>query len=212
MATGEPTPAQIEEMVKEFSEWEIGGGKFEGKGKDVTVLNEWKESSGRAFNLKNESQVRYIGYETQRFGVKLGYSGDATTGTAAKMARWFFRRANGKDGAVRYGEELAIGYGTKPSFYRYAHQTFGINLVNTDTPAYEWRLIGVGKNGQTVKTGDWVALWNDTEEGFVIYFDRNAGVDLGWPDSQRWEDKIVDVVWNKAKDAAVAYVKSYVGG
>jgi len=200
-------------MVNNFAEWQLGGGKFAGAGQEVDVLNSWRENSGLAFNLKNGAQVRYIGWESQRWGVNLGYSSDATANTAHKMARWFFRRRDGSGPTVRYGELVAMGYGTSPSFYKYAHTAIGINLVNTGTPAYEWRLIGTpGTAGQPVKTGQWLAIWNEVEKGFLIYFDRNMGWDAGWPDSQRWEDQLLDLVWNESKEAAEEYINSYAKG
>jgi hypothetical protein len=119
------TAADIEQMVKNFSEWELGGGQFAGAGQEVDVLNTWRENSGVAFNLKNRHQVRYIGWEPQRWGVSLGYSDDAGADTARKMARWFFRRQDGSSQTVRYGELLAMAYGTSPSFYKYAVTTSG---------------------------------------------------------------------------------------
>jgi len=207
------TAKEIEKMVKNFSEWELGGGKFAGAGQEVDVLNSWREKSGLAFNLKNSVQVRYVGWEKQKLGVNLGYSDDATTETAHKMARWFFRRQDGSTRKVRYGELIAMGYGTAPSFYKYAVTTIGINLENTGTPSYEWRLIGPpGTAGQPVKTGQWLAIWNEVEDGFLIYFDRDAGVDLGWPDSKTWTEQIIGLAWKAAKAAAKAYVESYAQG
>jgi hypothetical protein len=84
-------------MIKNFGEWELGGGKFAGAGQEVDVFNSWRENSGVAFNLKNSARVRYIGWGTQRWGVNLVYSNNATTDTAHKMARWFFRRRDGSD-------------------------------------------------------------------------------------------------------------------
>jgi hypothetical protein len=206
------TAAEIEKLVKNFSEWELGGGKFAGAGQEVDVLNSWRENSGAAFNLKNSVQVRYVGWEEQQWGVNLGYSDDATTETAHKMARWFFRRQDGSSQTVRYGELIAMGYGTAPSFYKYAVTEVGINLENTGTPSYEWRLIGPqGTAGQPVKTGQWLAIWNEVEEGFLIYFDRNKGFDLGWPDSQRWEKQLMDLAWEAAKEAAKTYIEAYAG-
>lgn len=207
------TPAEIEQMIADFAEWQLGGGKFAGAGQQVDVLNSWREDSGVAFNLKNQATVRYVGWERQTWGVNLGYSSDATTETAHKMARWFFRRLDGSNDPVRYGELIAMGYGTSPSFYKYATTTIGINLINTSRPSYEWRFIGPeGSAGQPVTTGQWLAIWNETEDGFLIYFDRNAGVDLGWPDSQRWEDALADLAWDAAKKAAETYIKAYIAG
>jgi hypothetical protein len=31
-----------------------------------------------------------------------------------------------------------------------------------------------------VKTGQWLAIWNDAVRGFTIYADRHAGFDVPW--------------------------------
>jgi hypothetical protein len=63
-----------------------------------------------------------------------------------------------------------------------------------------------------VKTGEWLAIWNEVEQGFLIYFDRNLGWDAGWPDNQRWEDQLADLVWEASKDAAEEDIKAYISG
>lgn len=42
------------------------------------------------------------------------------------------------DTAQLYGDWVAVGYGTSPSFYRYQDRNLGINLGNTEAPVYEW--------------------------------------------------------------------------
>ena len=206
-------PAEIEEMVMHFSEWELGGGKFAGAGQEVEVLNSWRENSGVAYNLKHLGQRRYIGWEKQTFGVNLGYSDDATDETARKMARWFFRRQDGSSRTVRYGEPIAMGYGTSPSFYKHKVTKIGVNLENTGSPSYEWRLIGLpGSAGQPVKTGQRLAIWNDVAGGFFIRFDREVGGDFGWPTSRTWETQFKDLAWKAAKEAAKTYISTYTGG
>jgi hypothetical protein len=138
------TNKAVEETIERFKEWELGGGKFQGAGQQVETLDSWKENSGRSFNLKHRVQKKYLGWEDWGFGhpgVNLGYSDDATKETAKKRARWFFKRSSGA-GPVRYGEAIAMGYGTSPSFYKYA-ETIGpvVNIANTGTPSYEWRLV-----------------------------------------------------------------------
>lgn len=58
------------------------------------------------------------------------------------------------DTAQLYGDWVAVGYGTSPSFYRYQDRNLGINLGNTEAPVYEWALIGApGTEGQAVAAG-----------------------------------------------------------
>jgi hypothetical protein len=125
---------QIGTVIDNCRAWHLGRGTNKGAGQAVDTLTSWRENSGAAFNLKNSVQLRYVGWEEQQWGVNLGYSDDATTETAHKMARWFFRRQDGSSQTVRYGELIAMGYGTAPSFYKYAVTEVGINLENTGTP------------------------------------------------------------------------------
>lgn len=116
------------------------------------------------------------------------------------------------DTAQLYGDGVAMGYGTSPSFYRYQDRNLGINLGNTEAPVYEWALIGApGTEGQAIAAGTPVPIWN-THGTFLIHFDRTAGVDLGGPDSKTWGEQIGQVAWEKAKVALETYVKSYIGG
>ena len=158
---------------------------------EVPVLASWSEATDRRFNLKNKGLRKFLQWESQTFGINLGYTDNAEPDTARKVARWFFRRSGSGTGPVVYGEAVAMGYGTSPSFYKYEDRALGVNIGNTGTPSYEWRLIGEpGTGGKPVKTGNWLAIYNDVERDFLIYFNRDAGVDLGWPDSKTWSDQV----------------------
>lgn len=175
-------------------------------------MSSWRESSGLSFNLKNQENKRYLGWKGGQVGVNLGYSPDATSETARRMARWFFKRPSGT-GPIRYGEPLAMGYGTSPSFYRYTNTFIGVNLENTGTPAYEWRVLGApGTVGTPVRTGQKVAIFNDVEADFLIRFDRDAGVDLGWPTSRTWFQQGRDTLKKVVLEAVEEYIKAQLGG
>ena len=73
---------------------------------------------------------------------------------------------------IRYGQSVALGYGTSPSYIYYAERTFGINLDWSAMPRFDWKLLG-GKTGQEVRSGDWLALYNQTARDCLIYFDRD---------------------------------------
>lgn len=124
------------------------------------------------------------------------------------MSRWFFTRPDGTTRPLRYGDRVAIGNGDNPSYIRYAHQTWGINLDYSRAPRYEWKLLG-GKVGTQVRSGDWLAIYNTVTRQPLISFDRNVGADLGWPDSERWEDQVDDIIMKFIKDhwrEGVAYL------
>ena len=97
-----------------------------------------------------------------------------------------------------------------PSYIYYAERTFGVNLDWSATPRFDWQLLG-GKTGQEVRSGDWLALYNQTARDCLIYFDRTVGGDIGWPSSETWTDEIEDVVMQAIRDhwkEAVAYLLS----
>ena len=110
------------------------------------------------------------------------------------MSRWFARRESGDTASpLLYGERLALGYGTKPSFYRYDHRQVGINLSNVDGPSYEWVIYG-GPAGTPVKAGASIGLYNvnvETDHGrgdFVVRHLRQGAGNIGWissPESWR---------------------------
>jgi hypothetical protein len=166
------TGKTVQEAIERFKAWTLGGGKSPGAGQQVDTLDKWREDSGLSFNLKHRNQKRYLQWEEQTFGVNLGYSDDASPQTARAKARWFFKRPSGS-GPVWYGEAVAMGFGTHPSFYKYANTAIGVNVENTGTPSYEWRFIGgSGTAGTPVKTGEWPAIYNDIKGNFRAYFDR----------------------------------------
>jgi hypothetical protein len=71
----------------------------------------------------------------QTFGINLVYTRDATDATAHAVARWFFTRTGSGSGPVLYGEVVAMGYGTRPSYYKYGKRDGpAVNIVNTEAP------------------------------------------------------------------------------
>jgi hypothetical protein len=204
----------VEAGVERFREWQLAGGRFKGP-QEVPTLAKWSESTDHRFNLKNLSVRKFLQWEKWNFGINLGYTDDATVATAHKVARWFFTRRGSGSGPVLYGEVVAMGYGTSPSYYKYEERKGPVvNIVNTGTPSFEWKLIGGPADaGKPVKTGDDIAIFNEHQAaGFLIYFDRKkgipggftggvTGVDLGWSTSVPIADK--------AFKQAVEYAKRY---
>ena len=152
----------------------------------------------RNTNLKNTMERRFLQYEHQTFGINLGWTDDASAATGARVSRWFFTR-NDTTHPIRYGNTVAIGNGESPSYIRYADRTFGINLDWSDTPRYEWKLLG-GKKGQVVRSGDRLSIYNTVTKQPLISFDRTVGADIGWPNSETWGQQVSDVVMGFIKD------------
>ncbi len=155
--------------------------------------------SSRNYNLKNLQTRRFLQWEHQTVGINLGWTDDATVQTAKKVARWFLTRSTTDRTPLRYGELLGLGNGGNPSFIRYSKRTFGINLDWSNTPVFEWKILG-GPIGQPVNSGKWLALYNQKAGDCLIHFDRTVGGDIGWPGSQTWFDQLGDVLTKAVKD------------
>lgn len=200
------SPAALESLVDDMKQWVIGAGNSG----VVLPKKKFNEHAERNYNLKGLQIGRFLQHEEQRFGINLGWTDDASPQTAAKVARWFFSRAASDDGAIRYGETIALANGGDPSFIRYAERSVGINLDWSKTAVFEWKVLG-GTPGAPVQTGQRVALFNEKANECLIYFDRTAGGDIGWPTSQRWEDKLTSLAVKIGKEAAKKAVLAALG-
>jgi hypothetical protein len=164
----------------------------------------------RNTNLKNSHQRKFLQWEEQTFGINLGWTDDASLATAVRVSRWFFTKPADDPSPILYGQPIALGYGISPSYIYYAERTVGINLEWSATPRFDWQLLG-GKIGQEARSGDWLALYNETARDCMIWFDRDVGADIGWPSSETWSQQLEDAVLQAVKDhwqEAVAYLLS----
>ncbi len=191
-----------------LKQWTFGGGT---KGTALRQKERFDVHPDRNYTLKSRDPRKFLQHEKQRAGINLGWTDDAEPSTAAKVRRWFLNRREGSSEPITYGEPVALGNGGSPSYIRYKTRSMGINLDWSDAPIFEWRLMG-GKVGSPVKTGEYLGIYNDASKEFLIYFDRTAGGDIGWPSSQTWWDQGKDRVKKAAKKAAEDYVKNQLGG
>ncbi len=190
-----PTP----ELLDELKQWKIST--------PTAPTRLWPKPNfdgpaERNYTLKNKRVRKFLQNETQRFGINLGWTDDAEPVTAAKVARWFFARNGGASGPLVYGETVAIGNGRKPSFIRYEQRTVGINLGWSDTPVCEWKLVG-GPAGTEIDPTRYLAIYNEKAEEFLVFFDRTAGGDIGWPSSQTWGAQLSGELLEYAKKEAL---------
>lgn len=190
-----------------FAQWQFGGATAG----DVLPLPAFSERSPHTYTLKGLPPRAYLQYESQTFGINLGWSDDASPQTAQRVRRWFVARPAGRTDAVRHGERVALAYGGEPSFLKYADREFGVNLDWSADPVYEWRILG-GAPGTPVRTGRSVALFNQSADGgrgeFLVHFDRTVGGDIGWPSSRTWGEQLraagVDLLTAEAKKLLVS--------
>lgn len=187
------------------------------KGGPVRPKTTFEGPGDRNFQLKNKRPIKFLQYEKQTTGINLGWTDNASAATAKRVQRWFFRRDGGDESPIRYGEPVAMGYGTKPSWLCYETRTFGINLRYKDNPCYQWKLLG-GTLGQPVKVDQWLAIYNTKINEFLIYFEREGqgSAWVGWPSSKTWadqaKDKLGDLADKALEKAIEGTVKALLGG
>jgi hypothetical protein len=186
-----------------LKQWTLGSNKP----RALLPKREFNGPPERNYNLKNKRIRKFLQYEEQTWGINLGWTDDAEPATATRVRRWFCARASGDTKPVRYGETIALGYGIKPSFIHRTHRDVGIDLDWSETPVFEWKLLG-GKIGQEVATGQWLAVYNTKGRECLLHYNRALGGDIGWPSSQSFfeqlEDVLADAVKNHWKEALAA--------
>jgi hypothetical protein len=189
--TTDAVAAAVAELARSYRQWRIGTGRTG----PVQPQRSFREGSDRNYTLLNDAVGRFLQWEHQTWGINLGWTDDAGAETGALVARWFLARQAAATGPVRYGEVLAVGNGTQPSFVKFQERTFGINLGYADDPHYEWTVLG-GTPGTPVGCGEPVAIHNvratsASVPGLLRWFDRSVGGDLGWPDTRTWGEPVL---------------------
>jgi hypothetical protein len=186
-------------LLDELKQWKISSPS---KPLQLLPKSSFEGPAERNYTLKNKRVRKFLQNETQRFGINLGWTDDAEPATARKVARWFFTRNGVSAGSLVYGETVAIGNGRKPSFIRYEKRTVGVNLGWSDAPVFEWKLVG-GPAGLKIDPNQYLAIYNEKAGEFLVFFDRTAGGDIGWPSSQTWGDQLTAELLEYAKKEAL---------
>ncbi|WP_213956958.1 hypothetical protein [Variovorax sp. dw_954] len=81
--------ANISEVAESFRQW-----KFMTTTPATLVLPKEKFDGlpDRNFSLKNDNAKKYLQYESQTFGINLGWTDNASPTTAEKVAKFFLNR------------------------------------------------------------------------------------------------------------------------
>lgn len=188
------------QIMAKYKQWMVGANSPG----PVLVYNARDHRSN--YNLKGSVNRKFLHYEKQGTGrgINLGWTSNASASTANKNSKWHFSRQFNAKGPILYGETIAISWGDgKQPYIRYSERHVGINLDWSKRPVYEWTLLG-GEPQTPVKGGqDWLVIYNLKHDAPLIHFDRTAGADIGWPDSQTWGLQTVKSVGNAATKTAV---------
>lgn len=156
------------------------------------------------FNQTNAQAIKY-GKRGSLGGINLVWD-KSTTLTNAHFEN------EGNQGAIKYGEKVAFKIdGIKTPFLRYARRNIGINLTWSETPVFEWMIVG-GAEGTPVKLETPFALINTVEKDFLIYAKRGGeAINLRWY-LDRNKGGYLDQAKTLVKDEGFKYAAAYLLG
>ena len=80
--------------------------------------------------------------------------------------------------SLKYNETFAL-YVKGHGYVRYEERDRGINLGWSEAPVYEWKIV-LGTQRTTVPSNTPVALFNLTRNDYMIYAQREYGINLKW--------------------------------
>ena len=149
--TVRPDPSQFPQSVSQNMQQWFG-------------LSGVNDGTGDLFNAQRNMSLTHA---NQTFGVDLDYAEDP--------ALWKIEAQGGPH--LMYGQAVALrvwGGG----WVKYGNETWGVDLVLSDTPSYEWHLVGEAP-GTTIANGSF-ALWNSATNRYLVASHQTWGVSLDW--------------------------------
>jgi hypothetical protein len=173
------TGARAQEPVPHLLDWKAAGGTG-------------AIQSGAPFTLKNVTEKEGVRFGTRTWGINLVWDARESPDNI-KFEKQFH------SGAVNYAEPIAI-YVTGGGYLKYEKTRFGINLVYSRVPSFEWRA-GGGDEGKPIKFGDEFALLNDVEHDAMIYGKRPVGINLVWMKD------FYKSIWDRIKPTVLTVLK-----
>jgi hypothetical protein len=127
-------------------------------------LNNANDGTG---DLYNSAEDLSLTHANQTFGVDLDWQ--------TNPALWKIEAQGGPQ--LMHGQAVALrvwGGG----WLKYGNETFGITLVLSETPVYEWYVLN-NTPGSTLDDGSF-ALWNSAAKDFLVAGHRSIGASLDW--------------------------------
>jgi hypothetical protein len=121
--------------------------------------------SNQAFRLKNIYKGSLVGYGSRTFGVDMEW-GDHGDWIASLPAG-----SGASTRAITQADHVALYNTMSKKYLAYGYENFGVDLVWSDTPRFEWQLAGTGKNR---------GLYNSTYHDYLQYGERTWGINLQW--------------------------------
>jgi len=122
--------------------------------------------------LYNHAANMYLQYEDRTFGVSLSWSENQQNNVKLE-------RQGSIPQPLMLGEAVAIrvwGGG----WLAHGIQGFGVDLVLSDTPVYEWYLVSGAPPGTTISSSAPFALWNRSAGDYLVNGDQTWSIGLNW--------------------------------
>lgn len=192
-------PDVFKKMASMYQNWVINPNN---KG---SVMVSPRGGSGPIYpvSIKGLTTRKFLHYEKNKYGINIGWTNDASKSTEKANRNWRIERSGNSSGPLRYGEKVAIGWMKNKPFIRYQSRKWGINLVWSDKPSYEWIVLG-GKG--VVRSGsNRVILYNTKIRQPMVYVRRTRGGHIGWPSSDPYVPFYKSVIHGKSKDCSEEY-------
>lgn len=145
---------------------------------------------GKSFSLYTAEPGQYVVYGRREYGINLVWSRTRpAVGNFTLVLHYHTTK-----GQIHYAELAALKESTGGYIY-YKKREYGINLEFSRTPVYEWTVHG-GNAGTPVVPGKWgdsatamsdvrIALYNHTANCYMIYGEREYGINLKWAGGYR---------------------------
>ncbi|MFL6211201.1 MAG: hypothetical protein ACJ74W_20295 [Pyrinomonadaceae bacterium] len=140
------------------------------------------DSKAYSYDLFNVTDSECLVY-----GERSGDNINLRWGDPGKSDNVRFQRASGSTDPIKFEELIAINI-RKGGFLVYQRGRWGINLGWSETPKFEWKILG-GKAGEVVVAGKPVGLYSTVEKDSLMYESRDWGINLKWfKDAGKYND------------------------
>ena len=114
-------------------------------------------------------------YQSREYGINLDWADPNPSAPSVSVVR------QSNDGSpIRYDETVAIRI-RGGGYLRYSEREYGIDLVWSENPVYEWQIAGPStRSGQPVRLFSLAGLYNTVVEDTLFYDPRRYGINLKW--------------------------------
>jgi hypothetical protein len=154
-----------------------------------TGVQQWQFGSssqrlldGVPVRLENTYVHDFVVHGERAFGINLVWRD-------ASDPEWTVRVLGASAGSpVRYNRRVALYNERVGKYVVYGHRPYGINLIWSESPRFEWSIRGLDGSGDPLTSSSTVtgrsrALFNHTVGKYVVYGPRNFGINLVWASS-----------------------------